>query len=200
LDPEQDDLTRERIFKIEEKVIETRVQKANATKIQVELRALQECIQERDVLAQRMTDAKGETLDSREEQMGEDPTVGESRVEGENLHETMADDDTFEKDIQKGYKEDKFFKKVLENVEGNPLFRIHNGMMWTRNRGGEEVMCIPSAKSLDTTARARIIEQAHWVVGHFRMQRMSDYIRRWYWWPKLQSDVDSDCRTCKTCA
>jgi hypothetical protein len=37
LDPEQDDLTRECIFKIEEKVIETRVQKANAMKIQVEL-------------------------------------------------------------------------------------------------------------------------------------------------------------------
>ena len=65
---------------------------------------------------------------------------------------------------------------------------------------GEEVMGIPSTKYMDTTLRARIIEQAHQVVGHFGTLRTSDYIRRWYWWPKLQSDVDNYCRTCEICA
>ena len=80
------------------------------------------------------------------------------------------------------------------------MFRIHKEMVWTQNREGEEVMCIPSTKYMDTTLRARIIEQAHQVVGHFGMLRMSDYIRRWYWWPKLQSEVDNYCRTCEICA
>jgi hypothetical protein len=138
--------------------------------------------------------------DIREGMVGEDPTVRESRAEGGNLHETMANDDTFEEDIQKGYSEDMFFKKVLEDGEGNPLFRVHKGTMWMQNRGGEEVMCIPSVRSLDMTIHVRIIEQAHQVVGHFGTQRTSEYIRRWYWWPRIQSDVDSYCRTCETCA
>ena len=40
LDPEHDDLPREQVFKFEEKVIESRVQRSNSTKIQAEIHAL----------------------------------------------------------------------------------------------------------------------------------------------------------------
>ena len=82
-----------------------------------------------------MTDTRGEMLESRKGTVGEDPMVGESRAEGKNLHETMENVDTFKEDIQKGYNEDTFFRKVLEDGEGNPMFRIHKGMVWTQNRG-----------------------------------------------------------------
>jgi hypothetical protein len=112
----------------------------------------------------------------------------------------MANDKTFEEDILKGYEEDIFFRRITKKNEENPLFRIHNGLVWTQNRGGEEVLCIPSAKSLETTIRVRIVEQAHQVVGHFGSQRTSDYIRKWYWWLRIHSDVEKYCRSCEMCA
>jgi hypothetical protein len=53
---------------------------------------------------------------------------------------------------------------------------------------------------LETTIWARIVEQAHQVVGHFGSQRTSDYIRRWYWWPRIHSDVEKYCGSCEMCA
>jgi hypothetical protein len=200
LDPDHDDLPKERLFKVEEKVIESRVQDANAKKIQVEIRALREHVQERDALAEIMSQNRNKTSRSREVMTDDKPTVVESRAKGENLRKTMANDKTFEEDILKGYEEDVFFGRITKKNEENPLFRIHNGLVWTQNRGGEEVLCIPSAKSLETTIRARIVEQAHQVVGHFGSQRTSDYIRRWYWWPRIHSDVEKYCRSCEMCA
>ena len=47
IDPEHDDLPRERTLEIKGQVIENRVQKTNSAKIQAEICALRECIQER---------------------------------------------------------------------------------------------------------------------------------------------------------
>ena len=44
LDPDHDDLPKEHLFKVKEKVIESRVKNANEMKVQVELRALRERI------------------------------------------------------------------------------------------------------------------------------------------------------------
>jgi hypothetical protein len=200
LDPDHDDLPKEHLFEVEEKVIESRVQDANAKKIQVEIRALRERVQERDMLAEIMSQNRNETLRSREVMTDDKPTVVESRVKGENLRKTMANDKMFEEDILKGYEEDIFFRRITKKNKENPLFRIHNVLVWTQNRGGEEVLCIPSAKSIETTIWARIVEQAHQVVGHFGSQRTSDYIRRWYWWPRIHSDVEKYCRSCEMCA
>jgi hypothetical protein len=112
--------------------------------------------------------------------MEDEPTVVKSRAKGENLCKTMSNDKTFEEDILRGYEEDIFFGRIMKKNEENPLFRIHNGLIWTQNRRGKEVLCIPLSKSLDTILRVRIVEQAHQVVGHFGLQRTSDYIRRWY--------------------
>jgi hypothetical protein len=111
----------------------------------------------------------------------------------------MANDKTFEEDILRGYEEDAFFGRITKKNKENPLFRIHNGLVWTQNRGGEEVLCIPSSKLLDTILHARIVEQAHQVVGHFGSQRTSDYVRRWYWWPRIYSDIEKYCRSCEIC-
>ena len=31
-------------------------------------------------------------------------------------------------------------------------------------------------------------------------QRMSDYIRQWYWWPHIYMDTEKFCKSCKICA
>jgi hypothetical protein len=100
----------------------------------------------------------------------EDPMVFKSRVRGNDLCEFMSHNDTFEEDICKGYPDDKVFGKILPKVDRHPMFSMKNGVIWARNRGGEDVVCIPSTKSQDMTLRTRIIDQAHQVVGHFGPQ------------------------------
>ena len=36
-------------------------------------------------------------------------------------------------------------------------------------------------------------------MGHFGGQQTSDYICRWYWWPKVNSHVEEFCKTCDIC-
>jgi hypothetical protein len=44
-----------------------------------------------------------------------------------------------------------------------------------------------------------IIDQAHTIVGHFGPQRTTDYIRRWYWWPRIHCEVQKFCNSCQVC-
>jgi hypothetical protein len=46
---------------------------------------------------------------------------------------------------------------------------------------------------------AVVIEQAHTILGHFSAQKTADYVRRWYWWPRLASEIDKFCDTCGVC-
>jgi len=102
-------------------------------------------------------------------------------VKGANLHELVSQTDTFEEDITKGYIMDPFFRKVIKKMGTHPSFKTENKIIYTKNRGGEDIVCVPSAMSAETTLRTRILDQAHQVVGHYGPQRMSDYIRQWYW-------------------
>ena len=72
-----------------------------------------------------------------------------------------------------------------------------DGIIWTQNRGGEDVACVPSASSVDTMLKTRILEQAHQVVGHYRAECSTDYIRRWYWWPHIYSAMAKFCKSCE---
>ncbi|KAJ7506412.1 hypothetical protein B0H11DRAFT_1643057, partial [Mycena galericulata] len=82
--------------------------------------------------------------------------------------------------ISAGYADDKFFKKVLASPKDYRAFTITDGIIYSRNRGGEEVTCIPAAMLGEQSIRGSIIDQAHRTLGHFGPQCIGDYIRRWY--------------------
>jgi len=63
-------------------------------------------------------------------------------------------------------------------METHPSFKMKNKIIYMKNRGGEDIVCVPSTMSAETTLRTRILDQAHQVVGHYKPQRMSDYIRQ----------------------
>jgi len=94
---------------------------------------------------------------------------------------------------------DLLFRKVIEKMGVHPSFEKRNGIIWMKNRGGEDVVCIPSTMLAGTTLRTRVLDQAHQVVGYYSPQHMSDYIRQWYWWLHLCTDTETFCKTCKTC-
>jgi hypothetical protein len=201
LDPEHDDLPWERLFEVEEGVVESRVRKTNSAKVYAELRALRERIQDRDAVAARMAAEQEDVQGSLSGEAAEDdPTVFESRARGVDLRERMSHEDTFEADIQRGYAGDPFFQRVIAKMGNNPSFTERDGFIWVRNRGGEDVVCVPSASSTDTTLKTRILEQAHQTVGHYGPERTAEYVKRWYWWPRIYHETEKFCKSCETCA
>jgi Integrase zinc binding domain len=130
----------------------------------------------------------------------EDPMVFKSRARGNDLCKFMSHNNTFEKDIHKGYSNDEMFRKILPKVDRHPMFSMKNRVIWAQNRGGEDVVCVPSTKSQDTTLRMRIIDKVYQVVGHFGPQQTINYIRWWYWWPSVYLDVEKFCKSCEICA
>jgi len=107
--------------------------------------------------------------------------------------------DTFEENITKGYIMDSFFRKVIEKMGTHPSFEIKNKIIYTKNRGGKDIVCVPSAILAEMTLRTRILDQAHQVVGHYSPQRTSDYIRQWYWWLHIYMDTEKFCKSCEIC-
>ncbi|KAF8237542.1 hypothetical protein L208DRAFT_1246828, partial [Tricholoma matsutake] len=114
-------------------------------------------------------------------QMGEDPTIFESRVKGTDLRMVLSHMDTFEDSIHEGYLMDPWFKKLKEKITIHPTFRECDRFIWAKNKGGEDVVCIPNTNLNETTLCLRILKQAHQVVGHFGSQHTADYVQCWYW-------------------
>ena len=75
-----------------------------------------------------------------------------------------------------GYKSDWLFSKVLEKPGDHKQFVVEKGLIWTKNRGGETMLCITTAKSGDKSLHGLVLEQAYEVVGHFGPQHTSDYV------------------------
>ena len=71
--------------------------------------------------------------------------------------------------------------------------------MYTQNRAGTSVLCIPLVVQNKRRLTEVIILQAHEVLGHFGPQKTAEYIRRHYWWPRIGQDVKHYCKTCPVC-
>jgi hypothetical protein len=130
----------------------------------------------------------------------EDITIFNSRSRGEEPLNSHPEKDDFIKNIKRCYANDPLFAKVLKNPEHHKPFSVENGLVYTENRGKEKVLCIPNGKTVKgQSLRGIIAEQAHEVLGHFGGQRTSDYIRRWYWWPRVNGNIEEFCKACVEC-
>jgi len=97
--------------------------------------------------------------------------------------------------IKDRYPKDNLFKIILENPDNHREFMIKDELIWTRNMAKKEVIGVPREQAL----MSQIVTQAHKIVGHYGDQRTCEYIRRWYWWPRMGKDVQEFCRTCESC-
>ena len=78
-------------------------------------------------------------------------------------------------------------------------FLCTNGLVYMTSTGRQEVLCIPRKITKDYSLTATIIDQAHAILGHFGAQKTADYIRRWYWWPRMGSEITKFCDSCGIC-
>ena len=129
----------------------------------------------------------------------EDPTVHQSIRPVPDLHPQIEGDRTILREIRHGYTANPLFAKVLENVEHHHNFEAIDGLLYTHNHAGDNVLCIPSAIRKKRRLTEIILAQAHEVLGHFGPQKTADYIRRHYWWPRIGQDIEQYCKTCPKC-
>jgi hypothetical protein len=128
-----------------------------------------------------------------------DPTISESLGQLPNLRPHVEGDLSILANIKDAYAKDPLCAKVLENVGHHKNFEVSDGLLYTRNRADESVLCIPSVIQGKRRLTEIIIAQAHEVLGHFGPQKTADYIRRHYWWPRIGQDVEQYCKTCPVC-
>ena len=144
------------------------------------------------------TSKENETISNK---LDEDPSLEEAlNYEGvtplRNHVENTAD---FMKDVRTGYKKDTLFSKIMEAPTNYPLFTKRDGLIYAKNKKKQEVLCIPRTLHKQCRLTEIIIDQGHTVLGHFGSKKTADYIRRWYWWPSLGSDIKEFCNSCGIC-
>ena len=101
--------------------------------------------------------------------------------------------------VRAGYSKDPLFSKVVNKQSHYSTFEYRDGLLYTQNRRKDEVLCIPRVITKDYSLMATVIKQGHTILGHFGAQKTADYIRCWYWWPRITKEVNKYCDSCSTC-
>lgn len=127
------------------------------------------------------------------------PTLAEALASGPSLRKHVESDEAFWTAIRQGYSLDKTLSKVLDNPAGFSSFAMRDGILYTKNRQDEEVVCLPRAPYKGRSIPELVLDRAHTALGHLGPQRTSEYVRRWFWWPALRKDVDKFCISCGIC-
>ncbi|GJE98499.1 polyprotein [Phanerochaete sordida] len=115
------------------------------------------------------------------------------------LPQRLAVEEQFFEAVRAGYAADPTFNKIIKNPAHFANYEVRGTDLITKNRAGDDVLCIPRAKLGKKTLTQIVIEHAHTVLGHFGYQKTDQYIRRWYWWPTLGKDTRRFCDSCGVC-
>ena len=130
---------------------------------------------------------------------GEDPTIFEALTASPELWKHVKEATDFLNMVKWGYRKDALFSKALKDKVKYSLFRYREGFLYTKNRGGQKILCILRVVTKYYSLTATVIEQAHTILGHHGAQKTADYIHRWYWWPRLGHEVNKYCTMCGIC-
>ena len=74
---------------------------------------------------------------------GKDMTVAEALQDGPSLRKIVLGDKTFLAAMRDGYKNDSVFSKVVNNPGHYPVFRVIDDLVYTKNRLGQDCLCVP---------------------------------------------------------
>jgi hypothetical protein len=110
-------------------------------------------------------------------ELEDDLTVYEAISKGPPLHETVEGVSQFTENVKETYTRDTLFKQIIQKPEEHPQFIKVDGLLFTVNRGGDNVLCVPQEIDMETNKSfvSRVIEAAHKIVGHFSIFKTSNY-------------------------
>src|SRR6266481_4031455 len=128
------------------------------------------------------------------------PLAIKSGADGQSLHVHIKRDIDLASVVCKFYHEDLTFSKILVHPEAHPSFGIKQNLIWTKNQMNRDVVCLPRKAFLRGRRLVEVIlDHTHTSIGHFGQSSTSRYIRRYYWWPAMGTDIESFCRMCPSC-
>lgn len=100
--------------------------------------------------------------------------------------------------VRSRYKEDQFFRLILDKPKDYRNFEVENGLIFQRG-DNRRVLCIPLAYYNGRSLREIVIHEAHSVLAHLSARKTIAYLRDQVWWKDLISDVTKYCESCMTC-
>jgi transposase InsO family protein len=103
------------------------------------------------------------------------------------------------KAIAKAYKKDHFFSKIWKEPSQFNKFMLHKSLLWTNNRMGNKVVCVPNGLMDGKSLRGVVIDSCHQTTGHSGLNRSMKYVQRWFWWPGMADDIEEFCKSCGRC-
>ena len=104
-------------------------------------------------------------------------------------------DEEFLGEVKEGYLKDTLFQLIQIQPKDYREFSIIEGLVWRKNIKGDKVLCLPRNHDLLT----RILSQAHETMEHYGQHRTEEYLRRWYWWPRMGKEIRKFCESCPNC-
>jgi hypothetical protein len=119
----------------------------------------------------------------------------------------------FAADLVAGYSNDNLFSRIRADPHHHANFVFaHDGLLYVQLKespGGQVGyrVCVPSGRApsiqrgaTTPSMREAILELCHRTLGHRGPRPTLAYVRHFYWWPSMVTDVDAYCRTCDSCA
>jgi hypothetical protein len=161
LNPTLDDVPWNRLREIEDRTIEMHVIQVTEETRRCKSSCLAEHQEEHDVCAAELAAApelaNGAPVAVTATE--EDLTVFKSRARGEHLVAKLTANNSFLADIRSGYEHDLLFAKVMKQPDQHTAFTVCDQLVWSCNRGGEQVICMPSTKMGCQSLHGIIIDQ-----------------------------------------
>jgi hypothetical protein len=193
LDPDGEDLPGNRPLEVKE-------YKSAAAKRK---QALNDAQSERAAEAEEMERAVDQENVRREQpgsQQHADPAASESVAGGVELTAYMNRYAEFSEIVRSNYNGNAYFSRVVENPTQFKGFEIEDGLIYHTDRNGSKLICVPKEAVLKGRRLTElIIDHSHLLLGHFGATRTLNYVRRYYWWPTMASDVAEFCKSCGRC-
>ena len=128
------------------------------------------------------------------------PLAIEAGADGQSLCTHVEQQVDLTRVVRRHYHIDPVFTKILVHPDAHQRFRVRDGLIWTKNQMGRDIVCLAWKAFLRGRRLVKIvIDQAHTMIGHYGQSATSCYIRRYYWWPSMGTDIELFCSSCASC-
>ncbi|KAI0270383.1 hypothetical protein BC834DRAFT_819339, partial [Gloeopeniophorella convolvens] len=78
--------------------------------------------------------------------------------------------------IKAGYAQDTLMSRIRDNVDHHKVFDLEDGLLYTCNRAGDRVLCVPTM----VVNKRRLLEvtltQAHETLSHYGAAKTAKYL------------------------
>ncbi|KAF8626390.1 hypothetical protein AX15_004888 [Amanita polypyramis BW_CC] len=131
------------------------------------------------------------------QQLSQDKETGV--IEPPNINPLDGNFQSIFKTFPAAYSKDKFLAHIWEHTDRFNKFMKQKDLLWTNNRMGLRVICVPDSLLKGKSLKGLVLEACHQTIGHLGAERTLKYARCWFWWASMAEDVDDFCKSCGKC-